>query len=98
MVIKEVSTDASRWPSFSVPEGSLAGALGKNSREVGDAMKQMDSIADDVIKHGTSKIDGLKTTSWKPGIAKADDCIAAIQYDGKLQSLMPVARKIFKHS
>ena len=92
---KDVSRLAGLERRAGLAEGSLTGALGKSSDEVAAAMKQMDSLAGDVIKNGTSKVDGLKTTSWKQGIVKPDDGIAVIQYDGKLQSLQPMAIKDF---
>lgn len=94
-----VGKDASRLAGIErragLSEGSLAGALSKTPQEVGDAMKQMDNLATDVVKSGTPKVDGLKKTYWKPGAAKPSDGLAVIEYDGKLQSLMPMARKDF---
>lgn len=76
-------------------EGALSGALGSNSEVIAKAMKQMDILAQDVIENGISKMDGLKTTFWKPGVVKPADGIGVIQYDGKLQSLQPMTKSYF---
>lgn len=80
-----------------LPYGTLQGAKSADSSDINRSLMEMDSLAQNIKTSAADQLkkstDGKKVAYWARGKETSSEGIAVLEYEGKIQSVMPMKEK-----